>query len=48
MLRIVISTSNEHKVKEIREVLHKFDVEVISKNNIGLDHVEVEEDGQTL
>lgn len=48
MLRIVISTSNEHKVKEIREVLHKFDVEVISKNNIGLDHIEVEEDGQTL
>jgi XTP/dITP diphosphohydrolase len=48
MLRIVISTGNEHKVKEIRDVLKEFDFEVVSKNNIGLNHVDVEEDGHTL
>ncbi|PKM70502.1 MAG: non-canonical purine NTP pyrophosphatase, partial [Firmicutes bacterium HGW-Firmicutes-18] len=48
MLRIVISTGNEHKVKEISDVLKEFHIEVVSKNNIGLNHVDVEEDGHTL
>ncbi|MDP3387138.1 MAG: RdgB/HAM1 family non-canonical purine NTP pyrophosphatase [Eubacteriales bacterium] len=48
MLRIVISTGNEYKVREIGEVLKDFDVEVVSKNSLGLNHVEVDEDGHTL
>lgn len=48
MLRIVLSTGNEHKVREISDVLNEFDVEVISKNSLGLNHVDVVEDGHTL
>lgn len=48
MLRIVLSTGNEHKVREISDVLKEFDIEVVSKNSIGLNHVDVDEDGHTL
>lgn len=48
MFRIVISTGNEHKVREISDVLKEFDVDVVSKDCLGLNHINIEEDGHTL
>ncbi|HBH12531.1 MAG: Non-canonical purine NTP pyrophosphatase [Clostridiales bacterium 38_11] len=48
MFRIVISTGNENKVREISDVLKEFDVDVVSKDSLGLNHINIEEDGHTL
>lgn len=44
MLKIVVATSNEHKVQEIKEILKNFNVEIEKTPKI----VEVEEDGKTF
>jgi XTP/dITP diphosphohydrolase len=48
MKKLVVSTGNEHKILEIREILHDLNIEVLSKNDIGLKELDVEEDGKTL
>jgi len=44
MLKIVVATSNDHKVQEIKEILKNFNVEIEKTPKI----VEVEEDGKTF
>lgn len=46
-MRIVFATNNEHKLSEIRDILHDTDVEVLSLNDIGC-HVDIPETGETL
>lgn len=46
--KIVLSTDNKNKVREIREILEDLDIEIFGKSDIeGLDF-EVIEDGETL
>lgn len=45
---IVISTGNQHKVDEIKNILKDLPFEVISKNQIGLKDIKIIEDGSTL
>ena len=46
--KLVVSTGNLDKVKEIREILKELAIEVVSKKDIGLGHIDVIEDGNTL
>ena len=46
--KLVISSGNQNKVKEIKLILEDLDIEVISKNDLGLGDLEIIEDGDTL
>lgn len=46
--RLVLSTNNEHKVEEIKNILSGFPIEVLSKKDIDMANFEVDEDGDTL
>lgn len=48
MRKLVISTGNQNKVKEIAYMLKDMKIEVVSKKDIGLGDLEVIEDGNTL
>lgn len=48
MNKIILSSGNKHKIEEIKDILEKLDIEVISKNDIGLESLDVIEDGETL
>ena len=45
--KLILSTNNRHKVEEIKNILKGLPIEVLSKQDVGLDF-EVDEDGQTL
>ncbi len=47
MKKIIFATSNEGKMKEIREIMKDFDIELLSIKDVGLD-VEIEENGITF
>ena len=44
----MVSTGNIDKVKEIKDILKDLPIEVVSKKDIGLGHIDVLEDGNTL
>lgn len=46
--RLILSTGNPHKVKEIKDILKDLPIEVLSKDEVGLESFEIEEDGDTL
>lgn len=46
--KLVISTGNQNKVKEIKDILSDLNIEVVSKKDLGLANIQVEEDGDTL
>ncbi|MCF6465401.1 RdgB/HAM1 family non-canonical purine NTP pyrophosphatase [Clostridium sp. Cult2] len=46
--RLVLSTGNKHKVEEIKEILKDLPIEVFSKNDLGFNGFEIEENGETL
>lgn len=48
MKKIVIASSNQGKIKEFKKILEKFDLEVLSKADVGLDDLDVVEDQDTL
>ena len=48
MDRIIVSTGNSNKLREIKRILEGYDVDVISKNDLGLNTIEIVEDGDTL
>lgn len=48
MNKLILSSSNVHKIEEIKSILEALEFEIISKNDIGLEALEVEEDGDTL
>lgn len=46
--RIILSSGNTHKVKEIKEILKDLDIEVISKDDLGFKDFDVVEDKDSL
>lgn len=46
--RLILATGNIHKVEEIKDILKDLSIEVLSKNDLGLKDLNVEEDGETL
>ncbi len=46
--RMILSSSNAHKVKEIKEILKDFDIEIVSKDELGFEDFDVDEDRDTL
>lgn len=46
--KLVVSTGNLDKIKEIKEILKDLPIEVIGKKDIGLEDLNVIEDGNTL
>lgn len=48
MKKIVVSTGNKDKLRELKTILEDFDIEVLSKDEVGLGDLEVEEDKETL
>lgn len=45
---LILSTGNPNKVKEIKDILKDLPIEVLSKDEVGLQSFEIEEDGDTL
>lgn len=45
---IIVSSGNKHKIVEIKEILSDLPFNIVSKNEIGLEKLEVEEDKDTL
>lgn len=48
MKKLVLSTGNKDKLKEIKEILGELNINVVSKDEIGLENFDVEEDKDTL
>lgn len=48
MRRLVVSSGNKNKIKEIRELLEGLSIEVVSKDEIGFQDFDVVEDGDSL
>ncbi len=46
--KLVVSSNNENKIREIKEILKDLPLEVLSKKDLGLESLEVVEDGETL
>lgn len=46
--KLVLSTDNKHKIKEIKDILKDLDIEVLSKEEIGLKDFNIVEDASTL
>lgn len=46
--KLVLSTNNQHKVEEIRNILKDLPIEVLSKKDLGMENFEVIEDGDSL
>ena len=46
-MRIVFATGNMGKMREIREIMSDFNIEIVSMKEAGVD-VDVEEDGSTF
>lgn len=46
--KLVISTGNQDKINEIKDILKSLPIEVVSKKDIGLGDLNVLEDGDTL
>ncbi|KXG76510.1 XTP/dITP diphosphatase [Thermotalea metallivorans] len=48
MGRVVIASKNKHKVEEIKAILKEFPLEIKSMDEVGLEHLEIIEDGKTF
>ncbi len=48
MLTVVAATQNEHKLRELRDILEKSGMKVISQKDAGLEKTDVEENGETF
>lgn len=48
MRKIILSSSNSNKIIEIRDILKNMPFDVISKDDMGYGHFDVEEDGKSL
>lgn len=47
MRKLIVASNNDHKISEIKEMLSKFDLQVLSLKEAGI-NVDVEEDGTTF
>ncbi|MBE6021207.1 MAG: XTP/dITP diphosphatase [Firmicutes bacterium] len=48
MLTVIAATQNKHKLTELRSIMEKFGMEVISQSEAGLGDIDVVEDGDTF
>lgn len=48
MKTIIAASRNEHKIKEITAITEKYGMKVISRDDAGIPHFEIEEDGDTF
>lgn len=48
MRKLVLATDNKNKVNEIKDILSDLPIEILSKDEIGLEDLKVIEDGETL
>lgn len=48
MMTVIAATGNAHKLKELKEIMEKFGMHVISQKEAGLGDVDVVEDGETF
>ena len=48
MRRLILSTDNKNKAKELREILKDLPLEILTKKEAGVDNLQVVEDGDTL
>lgn len=48
MRKVVLSSGNQHKINEIKDILKSLNFEVVSKNDIGFKDFDVDEDKTTL
>lgn len=48
MRKVILSSGNKHKITEIKDILKNMPFEVVSKNDLGYEDFDVEEDGSTL
>ncbi len=46
--KLIVSSGNKNKIKEIANILRDLPIEVLSKKDIGLENLEVIENGKTL
>jgi XTP/dITP diphosphohydrolase len=46
--QIILSSGNKHKISEIRNILKNMPFKVVSKDDLGYEDFDVEEDGETL
>ena len=47
-MKIVVATHNEHKIKEIKGIIDRSDVELVSVNNYNINIDDVDENGETF
>jgi len=47
MKKLIVASNNEHKIKEIREILKDFNIEILSLKDVGID-IDIEENGTTF
>lgn len=47
MKRMILATTNAHKLREVRQIFQDLDIEILSLSDVCLDHVNVIEDGDT-
>ena len=48
MSRIIAATQNKHKIREIEAITKKFGMDIVSRDEAGIEKVEVVEDGTTF
>lgn len=48
MLTVIAATGNEHKLRELRSIMEKFGLKVISQKEAGFGDIDVVEDGETF
>lgn len=46
-MKLIVASNNQHKISEIKNILEKLDMDVVSLKDAGID-IEVEEDGKTF
>ncbi len=46
--KLILSSGNEHKIKEIKEILKDLNIEIVSKDDLGFKDLDVDEDKDTL
>ena len=45
-MKILLATSNKHKLKEVRDILSKYDIEILGMDDLSIPSIDVIEDGK--
>lgn len=44
---VIVASNNKDKIREIKEILKKFNIDALSMKEVGID-IDIEEDGNTF